>query len=550
MREKHAILFLIVATLATAVYLNALPGAFQYDDFHHIVDNPSIRNLSNWKQWFTDPGAFSVSRAPMYRPLTLMSLALNYKIGSDNPQGYLILNIVLHGLCTGLVFLLLSALLRDSQAALLAALIFAVHPLQSETVNYINCRSSLLCSLFYLSSLLCIIKASTRAGVWLPWVLAAGLLFGLSLLSKSLAITLPALVVLLLFLPGMLEQAKRSRLLVSVIVLSLIALAYLLLRQETGQWTLVSPEPPRGVLENLLTQARIIVLYLGLIVLPKNLCVDHHIIASGSLLDPRVLFSLMLLGLFTLGSLRFVKKAPWLTLGWLWFLVTLMPTTSIIPLNHLMSEHRLYLPLPGIMLIAAGAYRDLARMLELRGRIAVLTALAILFVSLSILTIYRNPVWATEATLWKDAARKSPQSITTLANLGHSYWSEARPDQAYRTYLQLLEIDPHNFEARVNLAGLMLEAGRYSLAAERFEILVKEKPRNATVNYNLARAYIGIGRFRSAEIHLIEAMNNRQHYIKACLELGRLYQEDLMLEDQAKKTFKHCLTMEPEAGAP
>ena len=181
-----------ICVIGLLVYHNSFGNSFHYDDSHSLVDNPHVRSLGNTLRFFYDPGTFSaMPQARMYRPVLLATYALNYAVGEYEPFGYHLINLVLHLVNAWLVWLLAHALLNQRQGALLAALLFAVHPVLSEPVNYISSRSSLLATFFFILAFLVLIQASVRGPSRRHYALmAAFCLAGLG--SKSIAITFAA----------------------------------------------------------------------------------------------------------------------------------------------------------------------------------------------------------------------------------------------------------------------------------------------------------------------------------------------------------------------
>jgi len=546
MRKNDAILALFVAGLSLILYLNALPGAFHYDDFHHIVENRSIRDLGGYKAWFTDPGSFSSTGAPMYRPLTLLSFALNYRFGGYDPAGYVMVNILLHALCALLVFMLLRRLGVPGGLAVGGALIFALHPLQTETVNYISSRASLLCGVFHLLSLLSAHTFWQKESFGLSWLVLSCFFFCLALLSKSLGITLPFALLLLFFFSAAKEgwwPPRRVWFIFSVLLL--FGILYLGFRCLIGQWTFVSPDPPRGVWVNLLTQARAIVFYLRLTFFPVHLSVDHAFSESRSFFEFGAAASILLLLLFLAAALRFWKRLAGFGFFYLWFILTLLPTSSVIPLNHIVSEHRLYLPLIGFALGASDIWVSLDADLSLWGRRLARTAIILIIVCYSVLTVERNNEWQSELCLWRDALRKSPKSDTTLINLGNAERQHGNLKRAWWYFARVLEFHPSDFEARANLAALMLDRQMYEEALKFFEALLVQRPDNAELHYNAALAYLGTERYRLGGFHLGRALELRPGYTRACIDLGLLYAGKLNQPGKARSTLLRCLQIDP-----
>ena len=195
-RTARIAVSLLCACALGMAYANSLGNGFHYDDAHSVLENPHVRHLGNIPSFFTDSARFShmASRA-MYRPLVLTSLSLNYWVGAYEPWGYHLVNLALHLMCTALVFALGRALGLGHLTAALSALLFGLHPVQAEVVNYVSSRSESLAAIGYLLSLYCYAlfarrrdSRPARRGLTYALSLAA---FAFALLSKSTALSLP-----------------------------------------------------------------------------------------------------------------------------------------------------------------------------------------------------------------------------------------------------------------------------------------------------------------------------------------------------------------------
>src|SRR3989304_8265914 len=192
------ITFLSFFLIGGLVYYNAIHNPFQYDDAHHITMNPSIRDLSGFASFFTDPATFSnerLDRGSPYRPLLMLTYALNFRVSGLNPAGYHIVNLAFHVGAAFMVFLIVQAILTPAYfAALSAGIIFLVHPFNSEIVNYISTRSSVMSGFFYLLGFYFWVRFRGQAsGNYSSTVFytASLLAFAAGVLSKEVVITLP-----------------------------------------------------------------------------------------------------------------------------------------------------------------------------------------------------------------------------------------------------------------------------------------------------------------------------------------------------------------------
>ncbi|MCC7262152.1 MAG: hypothetical protein IT369_06480, partial [Candidatus Latescibacteria bacterium] len=263
-------------------YANSFSGSFHYDDFHSIVDNPHIRNLTKLPAFFADPLMFSGDpEKKMYRPLVVLSYALNYAAGAYQVAGYHLVNLLVHLGCSLLVWRL--GLRLVGEGGWLAGLLFAVHPLCSEPVNYISSRSESMAALGYLGALLAHLKAGEHPA-W-RWVSVGS--FGLALLCKEMALTLPAALVLVDRWQGR-RPGWRTYL-----PPGLVAAAYvgvLLLNRFLGD-ALAAPVHSAG--EQAWTQTKALAYYLRLAAMPQALNVEHQFFpAAGP--DPASVAALVL----------------------------------------------------------------------------------------------------------------------------------------------------------------------------------------------------------------------------------------------------------------
>ena len=287
----------LLVLLVVGLYWRTLDFPFQYDDIHSIVENPHIRTADSLPRILVDPTLFSAdSRSAMYRPAVLLSYVLNYSIGGLQALAFRWTNLSIHILCALMVGAVTAALTGNRSSGLLSAAFFCLHPLNTETVVYISSRSESLCALFYLGALWAYlhIQCSSSQRRWL-WRIASYLSFGLALLSKSVALTLPLVLLLV-------EIARRpadepiqlgrtvARLQWPFWLLG--ALYVMAVRDLLASAVLGPAVRARGA--QLGTQLKALVFYLYVFWMPTSLSVEHgFVVADGE--TPAVLFSGLLL---------------------------------------------------------------------------------------------------------------------------------------------------------------------------------------------------------------------------------------------------------------
>jgi tetratricopeptide (TPR) repeat protein len=433
-------LILLLAVLVG--YANALQGVFQFDDFNVIVNFPRVHN---WSAWWSDLG-------PGLRPLLKLSYTLNWTSGWG-VSGFLAFNLALHWACCLLVHALALAMLRwratasapePKAAALLAALLFAMHPMNTEAVSYVSGRSVTLMTLFYLASLLAYERAQQPASARWRWL--SPLLFGLAVAAKETAITLP--LALLLWDCAARPAAWRSlwrRQAAHWAVFLLLCLA-LLLHPRYGRLLSFSAGL-HSVPENLLTQVHAMTYLLGQWVVPwhNNIDPDLPIIATWS--DATVDLAWWC-ALALLAAWRW-RRGPVIGFALGWFALQLLPIYVLFPRVDVANERQLYLaawpslvPLAGWLLTGLPGVR-------LRAGISTL-----LLLGLAALTVQRNLDYRSEVALWESTVRRSPLKARPYNNLGYALSLQGEFERAQSAYLQALQLDPDYWLAQQNLERL------------------------------------------------------------------------------------------------
>jgi len=460
-----------IIAFAFLAYANSLDSGFHYDDAHHVVGNPFVHDGKYAAQYFHRPDMFSALPGHnMYRPVLMLSFNLNYQWGGYAPLYWRLTAIALHALVAVGVYLLvlsLSATL-DQRAggagnggALVAALVFAIHPLFTETVDYASARSSLLATGALVWALLAHRGAQNRnRGVSrLALLVGSLLLFAAAFLTKEIALVYPILLLLIAWL----ERRGWTAVLPALAVAALLLVVRKLVlgtavidftaREVARATSDADSGGARPVLWNLFTQARVIVGYLLLFCVPYGLSIHRDVRVSDSLFEGGVIGGgLVILGLLVL-AIRERARRPLLALGILWFFVCLAPTSTIIPLNQVMNEHRTYLPGVGLALLVAFGWGRIA----LPYRVPVFAAVCLALVAT---TWQRNADWNDPVRIWATAAEVSPESAHVHNALGGQLRMRGDVDESERAFVDALRFDPESWEATFNLGTLALYRGR------------------------------------------------------------------------------------------
>ena len=501
MNKETRYLFSILA-LAVLSHVNSIPGSFHYDDAHSIVDNPAIRTFETMLRILYDPAVFSGDPSmAMYRPLVVLSYVFNYAMSPDSPFGFILFNLLLHAGVSLSVFLLLRCWSGDLRGAWGAAALFAVHPINSQVVNYVSSRSESMAALGVLFSLWFALKDRHRAS-WIS--------YGLGLLAKSQAIVLlPLLWVVRPIRPGSVRP---------YIPYGLISLLFLAVIYGNDFLPRSLAQEVRPLTVQLYTQMKALVYYLYLFAMPYELSIEHPLVESLTV-APVVWLSFTLLAsivYMALASRRWHARA---VLFWM----ASMSVTVLVPLNVLVNEHRIYLGATGL----CASFVGMGGICRRSVRFASLGSLFLM----AILGWQRNAVWETPLSLWGDAVNKAPNAFRAQSNLGYALIERGDWSQAKSVLHEAVSLNPNYARTWSNLGLVYEEMGVYTQAENAYHKAVELRPYHAGFRVQLGRLYLGLGRYGEA-ISLLEDFGENDLYsAEVYAVLGLAHQRAGRLED-------------------
>jgi tetratricopeptide (TPR) repeat protein len=556
----------LIAFLSLIAYSNTFESSFHFDDKHYIVENPAIKNLRNFVQ---PSSSVDFSREFQYktfsrRYLGYLSFALNYRLHGLDVTGYHIVNLLVH-ICTSLLvyfFILLTfktpflgnSAIRDyaRHIALFTALLFACHPLQTEAVTYIWQRVTSICTMFYLLSLVAYIKwrlllqseESIKQGFKVngkesifpspghPMLYLLSLASAiLAMKTKEIAFMLPVMLTLyeMIFFEG--KNKKRILYLIPFIITMLIIPLTTISGEPIGNLdNLLKGGTQLSRVEYLLAQFRVLVTYLRLIFLPVNQNLDYDYPRYYYFFNIEVftscVFLALIFGLSIFMLSRYRDSAPHtrlISFGIIWFFVNLLLESSIIPLNNVIFEHRMYLPSVGVFSALTTAIFMVINRWRVYARV-IMVMLAVIIMVLTVASYARNTVWKDEPTLWRDVVNKSPSKARGYNSLGLYYESQGLIDKAIQQYLLAIKLNPDYPNAHNNLGVAYMSQGLIDKAIEHCLLAIKLNPNYPDPYNNLGNAY--------ESLNLLDmAMKQYQNAIKLVpndpithYNLGRIYQ--------------------------
>jgi len=507
--QRFALIGLFMAVLL--IYSNSFLCEFHLDDFGNIVDNINIQgNGLTWQELSQSFYGSDFSRGHLERPLAFLSFALNYRLNGLDPFGYHVVNVFLHYAASVVLYLLLLTCFRlpalgerytgaASGQALLAAFMWAIHPIHVSAVTYIVQRMAILAGLFYLLAMLFFAKARTtrqpgRAIAYGGISLVCGVC---AFLSKENAVTLPVALALMeiLLIRGWRQPVRKDKtvwgLIGGLAVLGVIVWLFMGANIVAGYQA-----RPFTLTERLLTQPRVWLFYIGLLLYPTpdRMTLLYDVEISHGLLTPwTTLPALTILVATTVLALWGSRRWPMVAFSVLFFLLNQLVEGSVIPLE-MVFEHRNYLPsafffVPVVIIVVRFldhfSYRPLIQVLGA-------TAVVVVLIANGHTTYDRNRIFRTELSLWEDNVRKSEHLHRPHHNLSKAYMVAGRYPEAIRQMELALEARAggrthQKYLTHYNFGLYCMLANDLEKAQRHLQLSLDYEPGNTGAFNNMAR---------------------------------------------------------------
>lgn len=591
---------LLVLTGAVA-YLNSFAAGFVWDDTHDIVLNQRLHGILTAVEPPWSGGS--------YRPVAYLTFALNYAHGGvSEVWSYRLFNVAIH-LAAGLALygivrrtlLLPSIPERCRRAApwlaLATALLWTVHPLQTEAVTYIVHRYESLMGLFYLLTLYCVLRGATAEAHARWWYAGAVVSCALGMGSKEVMATAPLLVLTYdrVFLAASWRDVFTRR---GALYLGLAATWVILYfpilgaLNGTERWAGFQREH-LPMLPYLLTQPAVILYYLRLALWPDHLCID----LGWPAVDlsrfgetwPQIVVPALIVGALLAGTIYALFRRPWLGFVGLWFFGILSVTSSIMPVADLAAERRMYLSLAAVCLLVALAGWWLHEWVRQRWNLspsqaATLTGVVAIAVvaALSLRTGKRNEDYYTEESIWRNvvaerpenprghanlaavllhrgaideafveldtALRLNPTARTAHRSLGMAFERLGKDDRAFAHFLRAVADDPADFLAHQSLGEQYQKRGELGLAEEHYRTVLRFVPESAEAHYRLGTVYWEQGRAAEAKQEYLTAITLKPEYPEAYDSLALFFWETGEAEG-AMRNWHRALEYQPQLAS-
>ena len=582
----------LIALVAAVAYSNIYDVPFAFDGKGQIEEKTKLRDLKG----FLSPKEFHA-----HRPLVELTFALNYKFGRHNAFGYHLVNVVIHISNGFLVYYLALMILRQLTSstphqieqtrghrtevlaeensipqasipfvALIAALIFVVHPLQTQAVTYTTQRYASMAAMFYFLSTLFYIKARSiqqKAGMVINQDRTLGYNLSvvgcfflcffsgmLAFLSKQNAASLPGAILLveyLLFDRTVNGWKRKLMWFAPAFVLMGVFILYVsgifkdgiqfgrLLEDVSDILSVHGREISPWIY--LCTQFNVLVIYLRLLFFPVGQNIDYLYPLKDGFFDGFTPLAFLLLAGIVCVGIWNVRKRPIITFGIFWFFITLSVESSVFPIEDALFEHRLYLPMFGFTLMVGYLIFYLLR----NRRIWAIVISVCIVTSLGGATYLRNRIWQNGVTLWSDVISKSPWNPRAHVNLGFYLNEEGNYDEAIRHFSEALRIKPDFAWAHNNLGVALRRQGKTDDAITHYAKAVKIRPTYAKAHNNLGEALAARGDINDAIGHYEKALKAKPEYAEAYNNRGIAY-ADLKKYNQAIQDYDKAIELNPK----
>lgn len=542
--RKESLTLAVILLATTLAYANSLKNPFITDDRYII-----LKNFQPWQSWTLDDlftrSLFSTSpsESSYFRPLTLLTFALNYPLAGANPWGYRAVNIGLHLSVIVLIYLVASQL-AGRWVAVCSALLYALHPVHVQAVSYISSRSDLLYTALALSSLLLWRKGNHAQGIKRAIYLSSALMaFFFGLFAKENIIAVPAVAVVM-DLSWNHSDSWRDKIKENFgWYLGFIFLFAIYFFIRLGAGFPLSMEGGRDFAFSLrvLFAFKLFALYLGVIFYPAHLSLFRVVPVPESLFEWQVILGALLLVGMLVAAWLFRQLRKEISFGLLWYLISLGLVLNLTLLNAPMMEHWLYFPLIGLTLALVRAVRSVSETVgEVRGAALGLIFLALL---LSARTISRNAEWGNLSQLFSRDVSYYPGNWRAWSWMGDALKTEGRLNDAIRAYKTSLGLNSKQIPTWVALGEALSVAGRNDEAESVLSNAATVRPKEPWFWYLLGIHRLKMGRYQEA-IEPLERSIELNPSPMAYHALGSIYLR-MGQKDKAEQSFNKALLMYP-----
>lgn len=555
-------LFLFISVIAIYWHVQNHEFILKFDDEEYVTRNVQVQKGLSWEsiRWaFT-----STTEAGLWHPLTWLSLMLDYQLYGLNAGGFHRTNLLLHIISTILLFLVLSRMTGSLWRSGFVAALFALHPLHVESVAWIAERKDVLSTVFWMLTMHAYVSYVDRPRAWRYLLILIAFILGL--MAKPMLVTLPFVFLLLDYWPlnrfqlelRNNETSNKRKILIipigqrnSIALLFLEKLPLIILIIIFSYITFLTVDTVSSIisLKILSIFARIgnalvsYVEYISKMILPLNLAVFYP--HPMTLPMCQVGFCLLLLSCISLINLYYIKKYPYLIVGWLWYLGTLVPVIGLVQVGlHAMADRYTYIPLIGLFIIVTWGFADLAKRWH-HGRLLFSSAAILILILMMVLTWGQLRHWKNNLTLFNHAIDVTEDNYFAYNNLACIFIEKRDYRQAYQYASIAIQINPHLPAIQCNMGIILARFGNTEKAIYHFQEALKLQPDFLDAMKKLGDVYVQQGSIEAAISQYSKVLNitpddqEMHNNLGVALEIrGR--------DDDALVHFRRALDLKPD----
>lgn len=528
---------LAIIVVGAIVYANSLCGKFVWDDFMFIKDNDHIKDWRFLPKFFTaSTGEGAGLPNAYYRPMELLSYALDYSFWKFDVRGYHLTNILIHLSMSACVFWLILLVSGELLLASIVGMLYVVCPMHVEAVAYISGRPEMIAAVFLLVCLINYILFFKRRKVLFYCLSLTACV--LAFLSRENAIIMPLLLLLWHFL-------SKTRVRLSAFLPFVgITIGYIVLRLSIFSFTPHYTEWLSSAASRIPGFFVVVFRYLRFLVLPLGL---HASYGPGDMafswLEPAAIAGVIIVTVLIACAWRFRNTHRFVSFSILWFFTCLLLYTTIYPrLPFYMNDHHMYLSSIGFFLLLAYGLRALFRRHSQRvGAFAILFLLVAFY---SLTTIQQNKYWSEPIAFYEKTLAVSPCKAKIYMNLGHAYCDIGKLDEALTSYKKVAALEPADAYTLYNIGVVYLQKKEYDNAIDSFKQSLKQKPDFGRVHNNLGAIYVELGNYQEAIASFQKAIDCNPYFAQPWNNMGSTYARAGQMQ-QAIVFFKKALQIQP-----
>jgi protein O-mannosyl-transferase len=529
--KLYFVCFMLVASTAIGYWKVDRCGFIDFDDPYYVYKN---YHLSSGTAGARLSWAFTTYYAANWHPLTWLSHMVDYRLYGLRPAGHHLSSLVFHIINALLLFFLLRAMTRSLWKSAFVAALFALHPLHVESVAWVSERKDVLSTFFMFASLLwytSYVRTMKKRAYW-----AALVSFACGLMAKPMVVTLPFIMLLMDFWPfsrlcpvvGEIEASSKNRFLsllvekIPFFFLSILSCVITVIAQRAGNAIVKASELTFSFrIENSL------VAYLSYIektLWPANLCFFYPIFPHSQPLA-RLVAAVAVLMVISGIAIVWRKKKPYLLMGWLWFLGTLVPVIGIVQVgSQALADRYTYVPLVGLFIMAAWALSALSAQRR-AGRIAAIAVSVAVLVVLTMQTRVQAGYWRNDLVLANHCLAVTGDNFCAYSVKGSYLLKANELDSALACYTKSFSLCPADMTSRLDIGTILLKQGKLLQSKAIFCDVLSQEPDNELAMLNCGKAMALLGEKDSAVIWFTKAILLDPVLAPALYNLGTVYAE-------------------------